>query len=110
MLEFFKSISDFIDETEVIDQIREVAVADLFTNPYFLVPFIIMIGYWIYKKQVNNFAFLGVVGGIWLFSGSPYAQNLIVNGELQLGKVLPVAAVGILAICIIIYVVFIRSD
>ena len=110
MGEFFTSIIDFINETQVPEQIREVEAVGLFTNAYFLVPFLVFIGYQCYKKQITTLGMTGLFLAGWLFCGSPLMQGLIVDGELQLGKVLPVAAVGVTAIAVFIYLVFIRSD
>ncbi|MBI5559608.1 MAG: hypothetical protein HY885_18450 [Deltaproteobacteria bacterium] len=110
MADFLAPVLDFITNTHVLEQIREVDVKGLFTNPWFLVPFIAQIGWWFYKQAVNSLVCTGLVIGIWWFSGSPYAQGLVVNGELQLGKVLPVAGAGIIVIVVLAYLFFIRSD
>jgi len=110
MPDFLVSVFDFINDTQVLDQIRDVQYKELFQNPYFLVPFISLVGYWIYKKAVNSLIFLALGVGLWAFSGSYYMQDLIVGGELSLEKVLPVAGVGMGAIGVIIYVVFVRGD
>ena len=48
--------------------------------------------------------------GLWMFSGSQYMKNVFVDGQLQLDAIAPIIGVGIAAIAIIIYVLFIRSD
>lgn len=104
------SIMNFIQNTQIVDQIREVDAKGLFTNAYFLVPFIMLVAYWLYKQAVNSLVLLALSIGLWIFSGSSYAQNMIVNGEMQLDKVLPVAGVGVGVIAVLVYIVFIRSD
>lgn len=110
MPEFFGSIIEFINNTNVPDQFREVDAAGLFTNPWFLVPFVCFICYNLYKQALNTLVLTGLGFGLWLFTGSPYMEGMIVKGELQLGKVLPVAAVFVVAIAIAVYFVFMRSD
>jgi len=109
-MEFLSRIIGFVNDTQVPDQIREVDVVGLFTNPWFLVPFLAFVGWKLYKMSINTLVVTAVAIGLWAFSGSPMMQGLIVNGELQLDKVLPVVGVGIVAIGIVIYFLFIRSD
>jgi len=109
-MDFLDSIADFIDSTNIPAQLQAVDAASLFTNPWFLVPFILFVGYQIYRQSLTPLVITGVALGLWLFSGSSMAKNVIVNGQIQLGKVLPIAGVGIAAIGIIIYFLFMRSD
>ncbi len=110
MADFLTAVVDFINNTQVLDQIREVDVKGLFTNAWFLVPLVALVAYWLYKMAVNNLVILALCIGLWIFSGSPYAQGLVVNGELQPGKILPVAGVGVAALGVLVYIFFIRSD
>ena len=110
MLEFFNSVIEFINNTNVPDQIREVDAKGLFTNAWFLVPFIGYICYNLYKQASNTLVMTGLGFGLWLFAGSPYMEGLIVNGEMQAGKVIPVAGVFITALAVAIYFLFMRSD
>ncbi len=110
MADVLGPVVEFIHSTKVLEQVQEVQVKALFTNPYFLIPFLALMIWWIYRLAVRNLVFTGVVIGLWLFSGSRFAQDFIVEGELQLSKVLPVAGVGIAAVAIIVYMLFIRSD
>ena len=110
MSEFFAAIVDFINNTNVPDQFREVDAKGLFTNAWFLVPFISFICYQLYKQATNTLVMTALLIGLWLFTGSPYMEGLIVNGEMQLDKVLPVAGVFIAAIAVAIYFLFMRAD
>ena len=110
MADFLAPIIDFIHSTNIIEQIREVDYKGLATNAWFMVPLITLVLYWLYKQAVNNLVILFLCIGLWLFSGSPYAEGMIINGELQLDKVLPVAGVGVGVIGILVYLFFIRSD
>ncbi|EKD37272.1 MAG: hypothetical protein ACD_75C01190G0001, partial [uncultured bacterium] len=47
---------------------------------------------------------------VWWVSGTPYMDTLIVGGELQMDKVLPVAFGGAAALGFVIYLLFGRSD
>jgi uncharacterized membrane protein YgdD (TMEM256/DUF423 family) len=109
MGDFLAAISDFILATNVPEQFREVNVKALFTNVYFLIPLLAVIGHIIYRKSVNSLILLCLFFGVWLFSGSSYMDNLIVNGVLQLDKVLPLAGAGVVVISVLVYLVFIRD-
>ncbi|MGV1100747.1 hypothetical protein ACUUL3_15220 [Thiovibrio sp. JS02] len=110
MTEFIGTIVDFINNTNVPQQFREVDAQGLFTNGWFLGPFIAFICYNLYKQASNTLVMTGLALGLWLFTGSPYMEGLIVKGELQLDKVLPVAIVFVVAIAIAVYFLFMRGD
>ena len=110
MTEFLGQIVDFLNSTNVPQQFREVDAKGLFTNTWFLVPFIAFICYNLYKQAMNTLVITGLGFGLWLFSGSRYMEGLVVGGQLQLGKVLPVAGVFIGALAIAVYFLFMRSD
>ena len=107
---FMQSLLEFWQNTHIPQQLADVDVKGLFTNPWVLIPLIAQLGWWVYKKAVNNIVILGLAIGVWVFTGTPYAQGLIVNGELQPGKILPVAGVGIVVVMVIIYLIFIRGE
>ncbi|MEW6517920.1 MAG: hypothetical protein C4531_15945 [Desulfurivibrio sp.] len=110
MADILTPVVDFINYTKLLEQIRQVDVKGLFTNPWFLVPFIAQIGWWFYKQALNSLVCTGLALGVWGFSGTSYAQQLVIDGELQLSKVLPVAGVGMVVIVLLVYLFFIRSD
>ncbi len=110
MPEFLVPVVDWVNSTNLPQQINDVDVKGLFSNVYFLVPFIGIIGHMLYKKEFKSILILGLCIGLWVFSGSSFMQDLIVDGEMQLDKVLPVLAVWVVAIGIFIYILFIRSD
>ena len=110
MTEFLGQIVDFLNSTNVPQQFREVDAKGLITNVWFVVPCIAFVCYNLYKQATNTLVMTGLGFGLWLFSGSSYMDGLVVNGYLQLGKVLPVAAVFIGAIAIAIYFLFMRTD
>jgi uncharacterized membrane protein YgdD (TMEM256/DUF423 family) len=110
MPEFLISIADFIQATRVPEQFQEVDVKGLFTNFYFLVPFLALIGHVAYRKSIATLILIFLFIGVWIFSGTPYMQDLVVDGELQLEKVLPLAGAGVVVTSVIVYLLFIRSD
>jgi hypothetical protein len=110
MSNFFQKILDFFQQTHVLEQIRDVDAAGLFTNPWFMVPFIGLMGYLVYKKSFRDIIILLIFIGVWWVSGTDYMRTLIVRGEIQIGKVLPVIAGGAAALGVVIYLLFGRSD
>jgi fucose permease len=110
MPDFLMAIGEFVQNTQVPRQFREVDARGLFTNIYFLLPFLAVIGHFVYHKAVGSLILLALGVGIWIVSGSPLMQDLVVNGELQMGKVLPVAGVGMVIIAVLVYVLFLRSE
>ena len=110
MPEFLVPVIDWIVATNVPQQIQEVDAKGLFTNFYFMVPFVLLVGHVMYKQEVNNLVIIALGVGLWIFSGSHFMANLFVDDEMQIGKLLPVLAVWIGAIGVFIYFLFIRSD
>ncbi|MBE9519760.1 MAG: hypothetical protein IME97_01425 [Proteobacteria bacterium] len=109
-MEFLTKIVDFINSTQVLDQFREVDAVGLFTNPWFLVPFIGMLGYMLYKQDFKEIIviFIGLL--LWHISGTEYMATLIIGDEIQLGKVLPVVFGAACLLGVVIYMYFGRSD
>lgn len=110
MLDFINPVIDFFNQTQVAAQLRTVDIQGLFFNPWFMVPFSGLILWWLYTQAISKLAITALAFGLWLFSGSTYSKNLIVNNELQLDKVWPLVLVGMISVAIIIYLVFVRDD
>ena len=110
MPDFLLSFTDWVNSTQVLDQIKDVDAIGLFKNVYFLVPFIGTIIYYLYKQAFTTLAIIALVIGLWYFSGTEYVSGAIVNGELQLDKVIPTIAVGAGGIATLVYLLFIRQD
>ena len=110
MIELLDSILKWFESTHLQEQIREVDYVALFTNPWFIVPFGILIAYMLYKKNWRDLVIIGIIVAVWWVSGTAYMQSLQVNGELQINKVLPVVFGGAVALGIVIYLLFGRSD
>jgi hypothetical protein len=110
MSDFLQKAIDFIDQIHVLEQIKDVDAVGLFTNPWFLVPFIGFMGYLVYKKSWRDIIIIAICIVVWWVTGTEYMQSLIVKGELQVEKVLPVVAGGAVALGVVIYLLFGRSD
>jgi hypothetical protein len=107
---FLDNIFSFLDSTKLPQQITEVDYIGLFTNPWFLIPFIGFVGYLIYKAKWRDIIFVIIFILIWWVSGTDYMQSLVVGEELQVNKVLPVLFGGAVILGIVIYLLFGRSD
>ena len=110
MPDFLVPIIDWIIRTQVLEQISEVDAKALFHNPYFLVPFICLVIYYLYKQAVNNLVIMGLGIGLWFFSGTDYVRTAVVGDQLQLSRVLPIVGVGMAGVAIMVYLIFIRQD
>ena len=106
----FDNIFSFLDSTNLPEQITEVDSIGLFTNPWFLVPFIGFVGYLLYKQKWRDIIFVIIFILIWWVTGTDYMQSLVVGEELQVNKVLPVLFGGAVVLGIVIYLLFGRSD
>jgi hypothetical protein len=109
-MDFLTKIADFIHSTQVIEQFQEVDAVGLFTNPWFLFPFICLIGYLLYKQDFREIIVIFIGFGCWHISGTEYMNTLIVDDEIQLSKVLPVVFGAAIILGVIIYMYFGRSD
>jgi ascorbate-specific PTS system EIIC-type component UlaA len=101
---------DFAVSTQIPEQIQAVDSVGLFTNPWFLVPLIILIGYLLFKQEFKDLVLIAIFIGAWVFSGSDYLASTSVDGELQLEKVLPIVFGGAVIMGIVVYMYFGRSD
>lgn len=106
---FFGKIGAWLQSTSVPEQIQQVDFAGLFSNPYFLIPFITIVGYMVWKQAFNELIILLIFIVLWWVSGTEYMQTLVVDGELQIKKVLPVLVGASAILGFIIYLYFGRS-
>jgi hypothetical protein len=106
---FFTKIVTWLQSTNVPTQIKDVDVTGLFTNPWFLVPFVALVGYMIWKQSFTELIILAIFVIVWWLSGTEYMKTLVVNGELQINKVLPVLAGAAAVLGFVIYLFFGRS-
>lgn len=109
-MQILNDILGWFESTHLQEQIAEVDFIALFTNPWFIVPFGILIAYLVYKQSWKDLVIIGLLVGIWWVSGTPYMSTLIVNGEVQIAKILPVVFGGAAALGLVIYLLFGRSD
>ncbi|WP_417916759.1 hypothetical protein [Candidatus Electronema sp. JC] len=103
---FFGKIGAWLQSTNVPQQIQDVDFSGLFSNPYFLVPFIAIVGYMIWKQSFNELIILLIFIALWWLSGTEYMQTLVVDGELQIKKILPVLIGASAVLAFIIYLYF----
>ena len=106
---FFADIGAWLQSTNIPEQIKEVDFAGLFTNPWFMVPFLALVGYLVWSQSFSELIVIGIFIFIWWISGTEYMQTLIVDGELQIKKVLPVLAGASALLGFVIYLFFGRS-
>ena len=99
---FWAKIINFADSTKIPQQIEDVDLG-LFTNPWFIIPFAVFIGWSLFKKEFKTIIISGIFIGIWYLTGTEYMQTLIVDGELQIGKILPIMFGGAAVLGFVVY-------
>ena len=109
-MEVFAKIANWFESTHIDEQLRAVDCIGLFTNPWFIAPFICAIAYMVYKQRWAKILITGIGVGVWYFSGTSYAQSLLVNGEIDISKILPVMFGGAVLLGFVIYLLLGRSD
>ncbi|MDO9042198.1 MAG: hypothetical protein Q7U64_07640 [Desulfocapsaceae bacterium] len=110
MGDFVSSILARIESTHIQQQVKDVDYAGLFTNPWFLVPFIALVVYMLYKQAFRDLIIVFIFVAVWWVSGTDYMHTLTVDGILQMNKILPVVFGGAGVLAFIIYMLFGRSD
>lgn len=109
-MNFFNKITEFIHSTKVLEQLKEIDAPGLFTNPWFLVPLLCLLGYMAYKQDWREMIIIAIGFVCWHISGTEYMAMLIVNDEIQLAKVLPVVFGAACILGVVIYMYFGQSD
>jgi len=109
-MEFLTKITTWFASTHLQEQVRDVDFTGLFSNPWFIVPFASLIIYLMYKQSWKDIVIISIFVGVWWVSGTPYMHSLIVNGEIQIAKILPVIFGGAVVMGFVIYLLFGRSD
>ena len=110
MGDFVNSVLAWIVSTHVPQQFKEVDYVGLFTNPWFLVPFVALVIYLLYRQAFRDLIIILIFVAVWWVSGTDYMHTLTVDGILQMNKVLPVLFGGAAVLGVIIYMLFGRSD
>lgn len=109
-MQFFTNLKEWFAATHLQEQIKDVDFTGLFTNPWFIVPFGLMVGYMLFKQKWKDIIITAIFVALWWVSGTQYMNSLLVNGEIQIEKVLPVIFGGAAVLGFVIYLLFGRSD
>ena len=109
-MKFFENLKEWFVASQIPEQIRDVDIGGLFTNPWFIVPFVVMVCYMLFRQKWKDLIIIAIFVGIWWVSGTNYMDTLLVNGEIQIDKVLPVVFGGAAVLGFVIYLFFGRSD
>ncbi|MDO8946135.1 MAG: hypothetical protein Q7U88_03120 [Desulfocapsaceae bacterium] len=110
MADFLNSLLAWFESTHLQQQIKDVDYVGLFTNPWFLVPFVALVLYLLYKQAFRDLILVSLFVAVWWVSGLDYMQTMVVGDELQMNKVLPVLFGGAAVLGFVIYLLFGRSD
>ena len=89
-MEYWNKIVEWFVSTHINEQIMDVDYVGLFTNPWFMVPFCALLGYMVFRKQWRDLIIILVCVLFWWISGTEYMAGLLVNGEIQIERILPV--------------------
>ena len=109
-MEFFTKIANWFESTHLQEQIKDVDIVALFSNPWFIVPFACLIVYMLYKQSWKELIIITILVAVWWVTGTPYMNSLIVNGEIRIEKILPVIFGGAIVLGFVVYLMFGRSD
>jgi hypothetical protein len=109
MIGIIGNVGNFLSSTQVPQQFKDMDPA-IFINPYFLVPMGIWIAYLAWKANWRGIILTLLGCGVWYACGTPYMKTLVVDGELQMNKVLPVMFGGAAILGLIIFLYFGSSD
>lgn len=107
---FFRPVLDFIVSTKVPEQIENVDYQALFTNGWFLVPFLALLAWNIYKKQIHSLIIIVLLTGSWAFFGTPYMRGIMEQDQIQLEAILPLVAGACGVLGVIVYLLFFKSE
>lgn len=107
---FFKPVLDFVVATKVPEQIENIDYTALSTNGWFLVPYLAMIAWNIYKRQLYSIIIILLLTGSWAFFGTPYMQEIMQQDQIQLEAVLPLVGGACAVMGIIVYLIFFKSE
>jgi len=109
-MELFTNLKEWFVSIHIQEQIRDVDFTGLFTNPWFIIPFALMVCYLLYKQSWRDLIIITIFIAVWWVSGTDYMNSLLVDGEIQIGKILPVIFGGAAVLGFVIYLFFGRSD
>ena len=106
MGDFWRQFTDMLRASAISRQLLEHDIAGLAHNPWFMIPFCLLILWMIYRKAWRNIAIIALIIGLWWFSGSEFMDGTIVNGQPVLAKLASVIGVFLVAVAIIAYLLF----
>ncbi len=109
-MDYLENIKKWYASTHLQDQITDVDFAGLFTNPWFIIPFGLLVAYMLIKQKWKDLIITAIFVGVWWVSGTDYMNSLLVHGEIQINKILPVIFGGAAVLGFVIYLLFGRSD
>lgn len=109
-MELFTNLKEWFVSIHIQEQIRDVDVIGLFTNPWFIIPFVLMVCYMFFRQKWKDLIITTIFIAVWWVSGTNYMNSLLVNGEISVEKILPVVFGGAVALGFVIYLLFGRSD
>lgn len=107
---FFENIKEWFASTHIQEQIKDVDFVGLFTNPWFIIPFAVFVFYSLFRQKWKDLIIIAIFVAIWWVSGTNYMNSLLVDGEIQINKILPVIFGGAAVLGFVIYLFFGRSD
>ena len=104
--QLWHQLDGWVQATQVPAQVRDVDYMGLFTNPFFLVPFGLFVGYLLFRQALRDLIIVIIILGVWYATGTDYMHTLVVGDEIQLVKVLPVVFGGAGLLALVIYLLF----
>jgi hypothetical protein len=109
-LTFFKPVLDFVISTKVPEQIENIKYQELFTNGWFLTPYLALIAWNIFRKQIYTIIIILLFSGSWAFFGTPYMQDVMQQDQIQLETILPLVGGACVVLGITVYLIFFKSE
>ncbi len=110
-MEFIKELFARLETTEIHKQVSEVDIVGLFSNPWFLVPFLLFVGYSLWRQSWFSLLFVALCVFLWWGTGTEYMQDLVSeDGELNQGKILPLVGIGAGVALVLGLIIFGRSE
>ncbi len=109
-MQFFTNLKEWFVATHLQEQVQDVDLVGLFTNPWFIIPFGLMLCYMLFRQKWKDLIIITIFVAVWWVSGTDYMNSLLVNGEIQMDKILPVIFGGATVLGFVIYLLFGRSD
>ncbi len=106
----YEELTAWIDSSALHQQIQNVDVEGLFSNPWFLVPFLVFVCYSLWKKNFAELFFAGMGIGVWYLCGTEFMSGFVGSGGIDQSKILPVVAIGAVVGIVVVVFFFGRSD